>query len=303
MRCSRSPRGLRWRRRIPALEAQQRPGDQREQRQREREHGQVRARREPGGTPSLRSRWRNCGRLELAREARRAPVPRAPGSPRSRGQVERHADQRVALLEAHERLPAVVDRDRLGWCGRRPGPLARAGRPRCRRPCHAVTLSELRVLQRVCRAQRGSWRRPRARRRPARRASARWRARGPSESSGSPQAITATSTSHAASAARRAPRRSRGARYPRGRRPGERRADEAADRARRHRRERPGDGRLGQQRLDGHGIGIQSVRPGPLGGQADRPDQRRRPARRSPPASASRARAGTTASTSSASTR
>ena len=65
------------------------------------------------GTPSLRSRWSTWWSARKPRVKLGLAGTSFGGNRLVSRHVERHRDQRVALLDAHSRLPAVVDGDRL----------------------------------------------------------------------------------------------------------------------------------------------------------------------------------------------
>ena len=230
-------------------------------------------------------------RLEIAGEARRGGhLGRRDGAVAR--QVDRHRHQRVAALKAQHRLPAVVDGDRLRGA-------VDAGAHALERVEHAAPalpgghVQPSRVVRGAARGSPGWWRHlaPALRLR-ARRAGSRWRWRGPSVLSGSPQPTTASSTS-----ARRERGEALGAQRRERPRPHQRGADEAAHRTAGHGGEQAGHGGLGQQRRrprDRH----PDVRPAPLGRQADRADRHARRARPRPPAAGAVARRNTSSTSS-----
>ena len=247
-------------------------------RERDREHREVGGQREEPGTPCFCSRWRTflSARNARVKLALRGHLRRRDGLVLR--QVDRHRDQRVALLDAQRRLPAAVDRDRLGGPVDARADASRAGRDTLPPPCHAVTFMKSGSFDGVARARAGWWPPPCAASPPATSVSAtcarcrarRWTWAAPSRS---PRSAPA--------------RRERGAAVAR-REPG---AVLAADqRAAAPTSEppmkpptapaatavmKPAIGGLGQQRV-GPRNRHPDVGPAPLGGEADRADQRRR---------------------------
>ena len=96
-----------------ARHAREPPGERAEQRHGDGEHR--RATRRPTasrGRPACARAGGACGRRRRCARARRAAGPRARGS-RRRPACRRDAEHVAALLQAHERLPVAVERDRL----------------------------------------------------------------------------------------------------------------------------------------------------------------------------------------------
>ena len=201
---------------LAAVDPQQRPRDQRDQRQRDRQHREVGDERQDAGHALLLLALEDLlVRTERAREARLGRAPPAPGSPRpSAGRSAPRPARRPAGCAAwpsSRRRPGSA-----WWSGTRPGPTFSSGsRTRFLPPCHAVTFMNSGSFDGVARVEPDR-RRHRAPARRRRCPSARpGRAPGPSVRHGQAPSRSPPSA-RARPRARRGGRPTRAGRRPRG---------------------------------------------------------------------------------------